>query len=83
MSNAAEVIARIAPHPYPLALGGHMHVREQLRYEGVATRFFQAAAVVGPSNGAALNFPSGIVVYRVHAGTIDDGTFVALGAISP
>jgi len=83
VSNAADVIARIAPHPFPLALGGHMHVREQLRYEGVLTRFFQTAAVVGPNSAAGLNFPSGFVVYRVHAGTIDDGTFVALDAISP
>ncbi len=82
VSNAAEVIARIAPHPFPMALGGHMHVREQLRYEGVATRFDQAAAVVGPSEGAGLTFPSGITVYRVHGGTIDEGTFVALGAVA-
>lgn len=79
VSNAADVIARIAPHSFPLALGGHMHVREQLRYEGVATRFFQTAAVVGPSQGAGLSFPSGITVYRVHGGVIDDGTLVTLG----
>jgi hypothetical protein len=78
VSNAADVIACIAPHPFPLALGGHMHTREQLRYEGVFTRFFQTAAVVGPSTGAGLTFPSGIVIYRVHAGTIDDGTLVPL-----
>ena len=79
VSNAAEVIAAVAPHPYPLALGGHMHVREQLRYQGVATRFYQAAAVVGPSRGAGMAFPSGITVYRVRRGVIDDGTFVPLG----
>jgi len=81
VSNAAEVIAMIAPHPFPLALGGHMHTRERLRYEGVVTRFDQAAAVVGPSQGAGMSFPSGITVYRVHSGTIDDGTFVPLGAV--
>ncbi|MGQ0650247.1 MAG: metallophosphoesterase [Gemmatimonadaceae bacterium] len=79
VSNAAEVIARIKGHPYPLALGGHMHVREQLRYAGVPTRFFQTGAVVGPSTGAGLAFPSGITVYRVQQRGIDDGTFVPLG----
>ena len=82
VSNAAEVIARIVPHPFPMALGGHMHVREQLRYQGVATRFYQTAAVVGPSSGAGLAFPSGITVYRIRAGVLDDGTFVPLGEVT-
>ncbi|HEY6107890.1 MAG TPA: hypothetical protein VIV56_03195, partial [Gemmatimonadales bacterium] len=71
------------PHPYPLALGGHMHVRERLRYEGVPTRFEQAAAVVGPSEGSGLGFPSGVTVYRVHGGIIDEGTFVPLDTPQP
>lgn len=79
VANAGEVIRQItAGHPYPLALGGHMHVREQLRYEGVATRFQQSAAIVGPSDGGALKLPSGFVVYRVRGGRIDDGQFVPL-----
>ena len=77
--NASDIIATIAPHPYPLALGGHMHVREQLKYAGIATRFYQTAAVVAASSGAGLRFPSGITVYRAHHGQIDDGTFVPLG----
>ncbi len=79
VSNAGAIIASIKGHPFPLALGGHMHVREQLKYEGVPTRFYQTAAVVGPSNRADLSFPSGFVVYRVRAGQIDDGRFVPLG----
>ena len=78
VSNAAEVIAAIAPHPFPLALAGHMHTRERLRYEGVATRFDNAAAIVGPSEGSGLSFPSGVTVYRIRSGRIDDGTFVRL-----
>jgi 3',5'-cyclic AMP phosphodiesterase CpdA len=78
VSNAEEVIARIKGHPYDLALGGHMHVREMLRYEGTPIRFFQTAAVVGPSEGAGLKFTSGVVVYRVRNGKVDDGTFVPL-----
>ncbi|HEY6107606.1 MAG TPA: metallophosphoesterase, partial [Gemmatimonadales bacterium] len=58
VANAGEILALVRPHPYPLALGGHMHVRERLRYEGVPTRFEQAAAVVGPSEGSGLGFPS-------------------------
>ena len=79
VSNATDVIARIKGHPFPMALGGHMHVREQLKYEGVPTRFYQTAAVVGPSDRSGLSLPSGIVVYRVRAGSIDDGRFVPLG----
>ena len=79
VSNAREVLALIAMHPYPVALGGHMHVRESLRYAGVATRFEQSAAVVGPSGDAALSFPSGITVYELRRGVIGDGRFVPLG----
>ncbi|MEO8450608.1 MAG: metallophosphoesterase [Gemmatimonadota bacterium] len=77
--NAGDIVTLLAGRPYPLALGGHMHVREKLRYEGVATRFYQSAAVIGPTVSSGLTFPSGIVVYRVRAGQIDDGQFVPLG----
>lgn len=78
VSNAAEILVAIKGHPFPIALGGHMHTRELLSYPGVPTRFHQSAAVIGPSDGAGLEFPSGITVYRVKAGVIDDGTFVPL-----
>ena len=78
VTNAGEIIARLKARPYELALGGHMHVRETLRFEGIPIRFYQGAAVVGPSDGAGLDFPSGVVVYRVSGGKIDDGTFVPL-----
>lgn len=78
VSNAGDVIAILQSHPYTLALGGHMHVRELLRYEGSPIRFFQAAAVIGPSEGSGLALRSGVTVYRVTAGKIDDGTFVPL-----
>lgn len=79
VSNARDVIARIKPHPYPLALGGHIHMRELLRYEGLPTRFEQAAAVVSPANQFGEVVPSGVTVYRVRAGVIDEGRFVSLG----
>lgn len=78
VANAREVLARIAPRPYPMALGGHMHVREQLVYAGLPTRFEQAAAVVGPSEAGGQKLPSGVTLYRVRRGRIDAGTFIPL-----
>jgi 3',5'-cyclic AMP phosphodiesterase CpdA len=83
VSNAKEVLATIGLQRYPMALGGHMHVREQLRYAGIPTRFYQTAAVVGPSGGGGVVLPSGITVYRVHGGVIDDGTFVRIETGGP
>jgi len=79
VSNARDVLARLAGHPYPLALAGHVHVREQLRLTGIATRFDQVSAVVAPTPGPGNTFPSGITVYRVTSRTISDGVFVPLG----
>lgn len=78
VSNAGDVLAVLRRHRFPLALGGHMHVRESLEYplEGQPTRFEQAAAVVGPSDGAGLEFPSGITLYRVTNGVIGQGEFI-------
>ena len=80
VSNLDEVLARIAPHPWPLALGGHMHTRETLRYEAgaVVTRFEQAAAIVGPNEAGPLVMTSGMTLYRVEDGRIDAGTFLPL-----
>jgi 3',5'-cyclic AMP phosphodiesterase CpdA len=78
VSNAKEIVALIGTQRYPIALGGHMHIRELIRYPGVNTRFYQTAAVVGPSGSGPLRFPSGVTVYRVHDGVIDDGTFVPI-----
>jgi predicted MPP superfamily phosphohydrolase len=79
VSNARDVLARLAGHTYPLALAGHVHVREQLRFTGLATRFDQVSAVVAPTTGPGTSFTSGITVYRVTSRTISDGVFVPLG----
>lgn len=55
-----------------------MHARERLRYQGVATRFYQTGAVVGPGGHGSLRFPSGVVVYRVRNGIVDEGMFVPI-----
>ena len=68
---------------YAIALAGHMHVREQLRYAGIPLRFYQTAAVVGPGGSGVLPFPSGITVYHVKNGVVDDGTFLPLDPIPP
>jgi predicted MPP superfamily phosphohydrolase len=83
VSNATEVLAALKGHPYPLALAGHIHVRERLRYEGLPTRFEQTAAIVAPSPAAGVMMTSGFTVYRITRGQIDDGRFVPLGLDKP
>jgi hypothetical protein len=80
VSNAGDVLEILRAHRYPLALGGHIHIRETLEYAlgGQSTRFEQAAAVVGPSDAQGLHFRSGITVYRVAAGEIGPGEFVPI-----
>ncbi len=79
VSNGGDVLARLRGRPYPLALAGHVHVRERLRFEGMTTRFEQAAAIVAPTSTVGETFTSGITVYRIVDGRIDDGRFVPLG----
>jgi hypothetical protein len=82
VSNVGEVLARFGRHALVLALGGHMHARESIRYEaeGSRIRFEQAAAVVGPSEAGTLRMRSGVTLYRVQDGGIDGGTFLPLDA---
>jgi hypothetical protein len=78
VSNLAEVAAAVAPHPWPLALGGHIHLRELLRFGSpMSTRFEQAAAVVG-GGGGPVPATSGVTLYTVREGRIDDGEFIPL-----
>lgn len=80
VSNTAELLALLRPLKLEIALGGHMHTRETLVYpttDGVV-RFHQAAAIVGPAKVAGLNAPSGVTLYRVRDGKVDDGTFIPL-----
>jgi hypothetical protein len=81
VSNAAEALAVLRTRRHVLALGGHVHAGERLQYEidGQRTRFHQSAAVIGPSEVAGLKFLSGITVYTVRGGEIDNGRFVPLG----
>lgn len=80
VSNAGDLLSLLRTHRYPLALGGHVHIRERLLYElgGQATRFENSAAIVGPSDGANLHFRSGVTLYRVTRGVVDAGRFIPL-----
>ena len=81
VSNAARVLALLQNRDYPLALGGHIHKAERISYPGNPTAFEQAAAVVGPSPGGGLAFPSGITLYRVRQGKVIMKEFVPLGPV--
>lgn len=77
-SNLNEVAAAIAPHPWPLALGGHIHLRESVRFGSpLSTRFEQAAAIVGGSEGVVAAI-SGVTLYTVRDGAIGEGEFLPL-----
>lgn len=80
VSNTADVMAAVKGHPYPVALGGHMHTRETIRYEadGPLTRFEQAAAIVGPGGSDTMRMRSGLTLYTVTDGKVSEGTFLPL-----
>jgi len=78
VSNAQDVLAILRNHNYPLALAGHHHFQQKFSFAGMPTRFEQTAAVIGPSEEGELKMPSGIMVYSVKDGKIDEGKFIPL-----
>jgi len=78
VSNAAEVVAILSKRNYPLALAGHHHMQQKFTMEGVQTRFEQTAAVIGPTDEGGLQHPSGVTLYHVVNGVIDEGRFIRL-----
>jgi hypothetical protein len=83
VSNAGDVLAVLRKRRHVLALGGHLHATERIEYEmaGVKTRFNQISAVIGGPTNAAGKFPSGVTLYRVKNGSIDNGRFVPLDPV--
>jgi predicted phosphodiesterase len=77
VSNAAELMGRLSGFRHTLSLAGHIHYREKLELEGIDTRFHHAPAVRGP-NARNPQMPSGVVLYRVKGGDVDDGEFIHL-----
>ncbi len=80
VENATEVLAALRERNHVLALGGHVHVRELIRFEveGVSVRFEQSAATVATTEAAGRRFTSGVTLYTVRDGVIDAGRFVPL-----
>lgn len=78
VSNAQDVFMIMKDHNYPLALSGHYHFQQKFSFEGLPTRLEQTAAVVGPGDEGNLQMPSGVTVYHVKDGKIDEGKFVHL-----
>ncbi len=80
VSNTADLLTALAPHRLEIALAGHLHIRESLSYESASglLRFHQAGAVVGPSRTAWGVMPSGVTMYQVRGGRVDNGTFLPL-----
>jgi hypothetical protein len=81
VSNAGDVLAVLRKRRHVLALGGHFHAAEKVVYEidGLRTRFNLAAAIVAPTNSNGLRWPSGVTLYTVRDGVIDEGRFIPLG----
>lgn len=79
--NVADVLAIVQKkHRLEIGLGVHFHTRETLTYQtqGPRLRFYQTAAVVGPNPVPGMAMASGVTLYRVRGGTVDDGTFLPL-----
>lgn len=79
-SNAHELVDLISAHPYPIALSGHYHIRQLfwMETEGQKTRFEQTAAVVEQVKEGNQIMPSGVTLYTVKDGKIDEGKFIPL-----
>jgi 3',5'-cyclic AMP phosphodiesterase CpdA len=78
--NTADVLKTLGDR-LELALGGHVHRREMLTYETAfgTRRFYQTAAVTDPDQGEGpLGIRSGVTLYRVSEGKVDEGTFIPL-----
>jgi hypothetical protein len=82
-ANLSEVLAAVRPHRFEIALGGHIHYRELVTMQSTSgpLRFFQTAAIVGDTPKGGTVLPSGITVYTVRHGRVDDGVFVPLGPV--
>lgn len=78
VSNAGDVMKVLQKRNYPLALAGHYHAQQKFSLYGVQTRFEQTGAVIGPNMKETFIMPSGVTVYRVKNGKIDEGVFVVL-----
>lgn len=78
VSNAQDFFEILKGHNYPLALSGHYHFQQKFSFDGLETRFEQTGAIIGPSSEGHIQMPSGVTIYHVKDGKIDEGKFVHL-----
>ena len=81
VSTFAEVLEKFEGRRHTLALGGHLHAREEMVFGDTSfeTRFHQTAAVVGPTgNEYGMKLLSGVTLHRVQDGVVDSGEFIRL-----
>lgn len=80
VSNAKEVIDVLKSHPLPLVLTGHYHARQVFWYETSEqkTRYEQTGAVVEANRHGDELLPSGVTLYKVTNGKLDEGRFIPL-----
>jgi hypothetical protein len=80
VSNYADLLERLGGHRLEIALGGHLHTSERIVVDTSVgrVRFHQTGAVVGPSDAPGLQFTSGVTLYSVENGRVDDGNFLPL-----
>jgi predicted phosphodiesterase len=78
VSNTEAVLAILKNNNYPLALAGHYHYQQKFSFAGCQTRFEQTAAVIGPSETGVIKMPSGVTLYYIKNGQIDEGHFIPL-----
>ena len=80
VQNVEEVLTVLGPR-LEIGLGGHFHRRETIRFETASgpLRLYQTAAVTGPVVGEGpFGFRSGITLYQVRRGSVDEGRFIPL-----
>ncbi|MEK7379378.1 MAG: metallophosphoesterase [Gemmatimonadota bacterium] len=80
VQNVDEVLTILGDR-LDLALGGHFHRRETMTFETASgpIRLHQTAAVTGPAFGEGpFGLRSGITLYQVRQGHVDDGQFIPL-----
>ncbi|MCP4900307.1 MAG: hypothetical protein GY906_25345, partial [bacterium] len=84
VGNHKKVLEVLKPHRFTLALGGHLHMAERLSFEadGFDTRFHLSSAAVNglPASRVSMDMISGVTLYTVSNGEIDNGRFYSLDA---
>lgn len=80
VDNAMDVMTVLNEYNFPMALSGHYHASQQFTIDGAKKKikFYQTGAVVGPSETGIIKMPSGVTLYTVENGKIDDGKFIVL-----